>query len=142
MPKKAIFIVLALLVLVAGLFAAWKIYSGSSSLINKDKYQAVFLTNGQVYFGKLKKVDDEYFRLNDIYYLQVSKDLQAADGEDKKPDAAASGSTPQLIKLGKEIHGPEDEMVLNETQILFFENLTDDGTVGQAIKTDKEKQKP
>ena len=32
-------------------------------------YQAVFLTNGQVYFGKLSGAHKDYVTLNDIYYL-------------------------------------------------------------------------
>ena len=39
----------------------------------------------------------------------------------------------QLIKLGSEIHGPDDEMIINKDQVLFFENLKTDSTVAKSI---------
>jgi hypothetical protein len=47
-----------------------------------------------------------------------------------------------LTKLGcQQLHSPEDEMVINRTQIAFWENIKDDGKVVQAIKEFK-KQNP
>ncbi len=95
-------------------------------------YQAVFLTNGQVYFGKLSDVSATYATLKDIYYLQVA------------PQPALQGSQSQvtsqqqqqllLVKLGKELHGPVDEMKINRDQILFFEDIREDGTVMTKIR--------
>lgn len=39
----------------------------------------------------------------------------------------------QLIKLGQEVHGPEDEMILSKDQVLFIENLKPDGKVAKTI---------
>lgn len=94
-------------------------------------YQAVFLTNGQVYFGKLSDVSATYATLNDIYYLQVTQPpLQGSQPE------GAQQAQPQLslVKLGQELHGPVDEMKINREQILFFEDIKEDGRVMQAIR--------
>ncbi|PLS81523.1 hypothetical protein CYG49_01865, partial [Candidatus Saccharibacteria bacterium] len=121
-------------------FAGYSWYSGSTGngLIARDRYQAVFLSNGQVYFGKLTLVDDQYVKLQDIYYLELSQNLQQATTttEKKEGEGAVAGaqSDPRLIKLGQEIHGPEDEMVLNKDQVLFWENLKQDGTLSKSIK--------
>jgi hypothetical protein len=40
-----------------------------------------------------------------------------------------------LTKLGGEIHGPEDLMVINRSQILFVENLKPSGEVSKAISS-------
>lgn len=95
---------------------------------NKDQYQAVFLTNGQVYFGKVSGERSKLVTVTDIYYLRVQQAVQPAEGE------TASQSQVQLIKLGNELHGPEDEMRINRDQILFIEDLKDDGRVVTAIK--------
>ena len=97
-------------------------------------YQAVFLTNGQVYFGKISQTRDTYVVFRDIYYLQVNKQLQPADTQ------TASQSQLSLIKLGNELHGPDDLMHINRDQILFFEDLKSDGRVAQAI-TEYQKNK-
>ena len=70
--------------------------------VKNKQYQAVFLTNGQVYFGKVNNVDSSYVKLTDIYYLQVQQQVQPKD--------TSSSATPQvsLAKLGGELHGPED----------------------------------
>lgn len=116
----------------------------ASSYVDKSKYQAVFLSNGQTYFGKLSLINDQYVKLNDIYYLQLSENLQqtaSTDGK-KEDESAVAGaqSEPQLIKLGQEIHGPDDEMILNKDQVLFWENLKQDGTLTKTIKDYAQKQ--
>jgi hypothetical protein len=99
---------------------------------NVSAYQAVFLTNGQVYFGKLEGKNERYVNLKDIYYLQVNEPLQ--QGQEQ-----ASGTQPQLslVKLGNELHGPVDEMEINRDHILFIEDIKKDGRVATAIAEHK-----
>lgn len=97
--------------------------------VKKDQYQAVFLTNGQVYFGKIEEMGKSQLKLTNIYYLQVQQSVQPA--EQKKDGDQAQIS---LAKLGDELHGPEDTMYVAKDQMLFWENLKDNGKVVQAIK--------
>ncbi|NCU37595.1 hypothetical protein EOL96_00835 [Candidatus Saccharibacteria bacterium] len=118
-------------------FIAWIGFTGyntfvASRLIDSGKYQAVFLTNGQVYFGKLSRVNNETYTLNKIFYLQASQ--QAGVDAENPQETAAASSNVQLIKLGSEVHGPEDKMVIDRAQVLFFENLKKDGKVAQTIE--------
>ena len=124
------------LVALAGL-AAWK-FGSIGGIVKKNQYQAVFLTNGQVYFGKLQNTSGQYLRLTDVYYLQAT-DVQSTENKDQKD--AQNQATQQLIKLGNEIHGPENEMIVSREQVLFFENIKADGTVGKAIQQDKNDKK-
>jgi hypothetical protein len=86
-----------------------------------------------VYFGKISNVTGEYVKLTDIYYLQVQ---QQAQGQ----QPAQNTQQPQfsLAKLGSELHGPEDTMYINRKEVLFWENLKDDGKVVQAIKNNQQ----
>jgi hypothetical protein len=97
------------------------------SYVKEKSYQAVFLTNGQVYFGQVKDFTKSYVNLQDIYYLN-SQD-QTTQSENKDQSAAFS-----LVKLGCELHGPTDQMIINREQVSFWENLKTDGKVAQAIK--------
>ena len=91
------------------------------------EWQAVFLSNGQVYFGKLSGTSGQWATLKEIYYLQVQKQLQPKpEGETEQPKVT-------LVKLGNELHAPVDEMKISRDQILFWENLKGDGKVVQAI---------
>src|SRR5690606_11834886 len=58
----------------------WFVVLGSpkseSNYIEKDRYQAVFLNGGQVYFGKIKDLNDKYLRMTDIFYLRVNQVVQ------------------------------------------------------------------
>lgn len=114
------------------LLAGWFVYRSSTAAnIDKSRYQAVFFTNGQVYFGKLESLNSGYMKLSDIYYLQA----QSAANESENPQETSNKSSDvQLIKLGNEVHGPEDEMIISKDQILFFENLKTDGKVSDSIK--------
>lgn len=102
--------------------------SNESSQINKNEYQAIFLSNGQVYFGNLDTLTNTYFKLTDIYYLQAKQTVQPKQG-----DTASQPSNVQLVKLGQELHGPEDAMQINRDQVVFWENLKKSGKVTQAI---------
>ncbi|HUC19958.1 MAG TPA: hypothetical protein VMR98_00490 [Candidatus Polarisedimenticolaceae bacterium] len=108
--------------------------SGAKPAIKSKQTQALFLTNGQVYFGKLANIDSSYVKLTDIYYLQVQQQVQ--------PGQKADSQQPQvsLAKLGGELHGPEDVMYVSREQVLFWENLKEDGKVAQAIKDYKAKK--
>jgi len=131
--------VILLIGLVAG--ASWfvKSQTGVAATIDGNRYQAVFFTNGQVYFGKLKAMNGDYMRLTDIYYLQAKSTEE--DKSNPQEASAQDASNVQLVKLGSEIHGPDDEMVVNKDQILFFENLKKDSNVSTTIASYQSQQK-
>lgn len=132
------FIVPGLVVLI-GLGLVWYMNQASALPVDKTKYQAVFFTNGQVYFGKLKSINRENLQMTDIYYLQTQ-----ATGESESKNLQETSSDKndvQLIKLGDEIHGPEDMMVISKDQVLFYENLKTDGKVAQSIEKHKAAQR-
>jgi hypothetical protein len=104
--------------------------SAIESNVKTDQYQAVFLNGGQVYFGKMIDVDRSTVAMKDIYYLRVNQNASAV-----QPESATQAQPDiSLAKLGKELHGPEDVMFINKDQVLFWENLTNDGAVVKAIK--------
>ena len=137
--RKIVAIIVGVLVALAVIaLSGWFLQrSSTAATIDNDKYQAVFFTNGQVYFGKLDQVNAGYFKLTDVFYIQA----QEASANSENPQQTASDSTDiRLIKLGSEVHGPDDEMIISKEQILFFENLTKDGKVSDSIiKYNKEK---
>jgi len=128
--KLPIILLVVLLVAVLGWFI-WSGMQNNKTAIDSSKYQAVFLSNGQVYFGKLATFNDEYMKLQDVFYLQGQQAQDEASSNPQQP-TAGSGDL-QLIKLGDEVHGPEDEMIISKDQVLFFENLKDDGKVAESI---------
>lgn len=101
--------------------------ANEARFIDHKKFQAVFLNGGQVYFGKISDLNRQHLKISNIYYLRVNQQVQ--------PDAnaAANPNDISLVKLGCELHGPEDDMVINREQIIFWENLKDDGQVTKAI---------
>lgn len=124
-------LILGFVLLAAGIGGYWFLSrSQLSTQIDSGKYQAVFLSSGQVYFGKLTTVDRQYLKLSGVFYIQSQQD--SASDEDQITTQESTGM--QLIKLGEEVHGPEDTMVINRDQMLFFENLKSDGKVTQLIR--------
>ncbi len=134
--KGLIIIILIAIVILGGWFLASKTlgvgFFGTNNIAKvSNDWQAIFLTNGQVYFGKVKSVSNKAIVLNDIYYLQVvTKPLQGTQ------DSAANTQAQQeltLVKLGNEIHGPYDYMIINRDHVLLTERLKNDSRVVQAI---------
>jgi len=137
--------VVAILVIVIVLLGGWYLLDNYTNLdlpgmsstdqnISKG-WQAIFLSNGQVYFGKIEKVTDRELVLSNIYYLQVvTKPLQQSQ-ETPPPTTAQSQQELTLAKLGNELHGPVDIMTINRDHILLTEELKEDSKVVTAITT-------
>jgi hypothetical protein len=96
-----------------------------------SKWQAVFLTDGQVYFGKLQNYNNSYALLHNVYYLKFAEGLQQ---EKASSSGSLSSRNLNLIRLGGEAHGPEGDMYIAKDKILFFENLKANSTVVGAIE--------
>ena len=116
---------------VTGKIGSWFASDESEKKVSKGEvsdYWAVFLANGQVYFGKLSQEESQYPVLKDVFYLRVQKRLQPPEEEETVKQET------QLIKLGEELHGPVDEIKINRDQILFIEQMKIDSRVVQGIK--------
>lgn len=98
-----------------------------SKYVETNKLQAVFLNTGQVYFGHIKSLNEKYFVVTDIYYLQATNSNAAG--------SSSAGNNVTLVKLGCELHEPYDQMVINSSQVTFWENLQDGGQVAKAVST-------
>lgn len=104
--------------------AAW--YVSRFPRPNPTTYQAVFLTNGQAYFGRLHSLSPGYVRLDDVYYL-------IANPQPNDTAEAERARKSQLVKLGSEVHEPVPVMYIPKRQILFWENLKADSRLVQGI---------
>jgi hypothetical protein len=96
----------------------------ASAAVDANKYYAVLLSNGAVYFGKLEGLGSAYPVLHDVYYVQTTTN----------PETKAVSSI--LVKRGKEWHGP-DRMILNEKAVIFVEPVGGDSKVSQLIAESK-----
>jgi hypothetical protein len=83
-------------------------------------YQAVLLSNGQVYFGKLAGYGGPHPVLTDVYYVQGVVNAQTKE------------TSNTLLKRGSEWHAP-DRMWLNPAQIILVEPVKADSRVAQLI---------
>jgi len=126
-------LIIIFMLLLGGLYLIFHFIIGSFQAPQfekaKSEWQAVFLSNNQVYFGKIVKITDKEIVLRDIYYLQSAQLLQGP-----KETHIVSAQAPFLVKLGSELHGPYDEMRINRGQVLFIEDLKSDSPVMEAIK--------
>jgi hypothetical protein len=128
------------LLVITGIAAAgwyfWPNNRGVEMTIDPEKYQAVFLSNGQVYFGRLEVVNSDYMKLTNVYYLERQL---TTDGENPETPPEDAEETPsgdnnfQLLKYSDVLYGSEDAMVISQDDIIRYENLRSDGVVAKAI---------
>lgn len=118
--QKRFFPVILGIVVLAILLLWW---NNPGNGVDEDTYQAVFLDNNQLYFGKLSNVSGPYLQLRDVYYMRENP---------KNAQAELS-----LIKYGEEIHQPQDTMYINRDQVLLWQNLRVDGKMVQLIYQQK-----
>jgi len=126
----AIIAAVAVVVVLLGGLAWWKMGSTAPA---SGQYQAVFLDNGQVFFGKLKNTEGTYLRVEDAYYTK-KQDLPADATEEQKK---AVDNNVSLVKVGNEVYGPENSLNIKAEQVLFWQNLKTDSKVAKAIESAK-----
>ena len=83
-------------------------------------YQAVLLSNGAVYYGKLEGYGTANPVLKEVFYIVT------------QTDPATKQSSNVLVKRGGELHGP-DRMYLNPNLIVFVEPVGQSSKVAQLI---------
>ncbi len=91
------------------------------------EYQAVFMDNGQVFFGRMEKGASAFPLLRDVYYI----------GRQTSPDGKQVANI--LVKRGSEWHGP-DHMSINKQHIVIIEPVSATSRVAQLIKDAKAQQ--
>ncbi len=86
-----------------------------------EKLSAVFLLDGQAYFGHLEDVPwSNVITLRDVYYFD--------DARHSTTDLAVA-----LVKRGSELHQPADGMRIRRDRVLAIERVSLDSLVGRAI---------
>lgn len=88
--------------------------------IDPERYYAVQLSTGAVFFGKLEAFGTPYPVLTGVFYVQT-----ATDPKTKTPSSV-------LVKRGGEWHEP-DRMYLNEKAIVLVEPVGPDSKVARLI---------
>ena len=137
--KGLITLIIVLVIIGGGIYLIANYTGIGSGLIPGTSYfqndwQAVFLDNGQVYFGQVGKITPDSVHLSNIYYLQVvTQPLQRSQEEEAANAEQQTQQRLTLIKLGNELHGPRDEMIINRDHMVLMEDLKNDSRVVQAI---------
>ncbi len=92
------------------------------------RYQAVFLANGQTYFGHYRERLGPYVKIENAYYIQSTP-----NADDSTPPES------KLIRRGSELHQPLPYVLLPKSAINFVEDLQPTSAVAQFM--DKENAK-
>ena len=109
------------IVIMAGSLSLFACSSKSEpKVVLTTKYQAVLLTTGQVYFGKLEGLGNPFPVLREVFYVQSVTN----------PETKAVSNI--LVKRGKEWHEP-DHMILNSTMIVLVEPVSPGSRVARLI---------
>jgi hypothetical protein len=90
-------------------------------------YQAVYLINGQAYFGRLEDLGTQYPVLRDVYYIQNQTDPETKQVKNV------------LVKRGREWHAP-DRMILNRDHVLLIEPVKPGSQVAKLIDEQNQKR--
>ena len=119
-------VVITVLIIAVVLAVSFSQPRSQAEYVYANKLQAVFLNTGQVYFGNITSINQQYLVLGNIFYLQTNSSGSTAT-------TSTSSNNVSLVKLGCELHAPYDQMVINMNQVTFWENLQSTGQVAKAV---------
>ncbi len=117
--KVAVVILLFFICLAATGALTWYIAAGNQN----GSYTAVYLENGDVYFGKLSYFP--HLTLSDVYTVQLMSDPSSGEGVNFR-----------VVPFVSAIWGPE-KIRLNYDKILFLGKVGEDSQVMQVIRQNK-----
>ena len=124
---NAVFQVLVVILLLGVVsLLAWPQLRSAPAAQFETEYQAVLLTGGQVYYGKLEGFGTDRPVLIDVHYVQSQVD----------PQSKAVSNI--LIQRGKEWHAP-DRMYLNAAHIILVEPVGPESQVAKFIAENRGK---
>jgi hypothetical protein len=83
-------------------------------------YHAIFLTNGQVFFGHITDVRKQSIRLGNVYYIQTRTNMQTKE------------TANVLVLRGKEWHRPS-HTTINMQHVLWVETVAEESDVANLI---------
>ena len=106
--------------LFVGHFVTYHLMTHHPATTFPTQYQAVLLSNGAVYYGKLSGYGTRNPVLSDVFYIVT------------KTDPETKQVSNLLVKRGKELHGP-DRMYINASQIVMVEPVGAESKVAQLI---------
>jgi len=116
---RALKIALALVVFSA-VFAYVEWWDYALPSFGAARYQAVFLSNGQTYFGHFVDRLGPFAKIENAFYIQQTP----AANENE-------AATSKIVRRGNEFHQPEPFVLLPKTAIVFVEDLRADSSVAQ-----------
>ena len=96
-----------------------------AAAIDEDRYQAVILSNDKVYFGQLASISEDFFRLESAFFLRETR-----EDADAEPVRA-------LLPVNREIHAPDNTMLIAKDEVVLVENLAKDSPILTEIKRQK-----
>jgi hypothetical protein len=133
-----VFLFILLGLFVFSKFTSFDFFNLNKTAGNDNNWRALFLTNGEVFFGHITRQNQNVVELKDVYYYKISRQSQAVSGSANAIDNQEQQLS--LAKLGEEIHGPTDYLAVNWSQIMYIEKLRSDSRIVSAIKRYLEEQ--
>ena len=121
-PKKGIIVFLVLIFVLIFIFISISFWQNGTvrNVIQtfkfKDTYQAIFLSNGQVYFGKISEITNKYVILNKPFFIKVEQKQENLEEISDQPEL-------KLISIKDEFHKPKDYMIIEKSSIILIEEL-------------------
>ena len=113
-------------VLFSATFALVRAWDFTLPTLGRAHYQAVFLTNGQAYFGRYVERLGPYIKIEDPYYIQQTKAPTETGTAEQK-----------LVRRGAELHNPIGAMLIPKSAILFVEDLGNASQFAQFMDQDR-----
>ena len=123
--RDAVVVLLAVVGVAAialGVLRQFSAGDGFAGRIDEDRYQAVVLSDGRIFFGHLRSISDEYLELSDAHFV----DQAEATGE--------APATQRVVPITDRLEGPESAMLLNKEYVVAVENLRADSEIVEAIE--------
>jgi hypothetical protein len=96
--------------------------------VNHDRFQAVSLTSGLTYFGKLAEADGDWVVLKDAYYLR-----NASSGEASTKTPSANDTKYEVVPFADQVGGTGD-MRINAREIQVVQDLKSTSPIVSHLK--------
>lgn len=130
-----------LLIPIVALVIAFGPFRGSSGKagsaitdsLDPEAIHAIYLSDNVVYFGFVGEARGDFFVLEDAFYLRSTEGDDAADAKDDEKREPTLAPVPVSAEVGG-----DGNVLVNGTEVLRVQTLTEDSSITKAIDIDRE----
>jgi len=127
-------VIVGLVIALLAVGGVWPFSKSTPATKIPTKWSAVVLSDGEIFFGHMKQETADHLELVNVFYVQKPASSSTAGG----PAPTSQAPTAIVGFVANQLQCPEDDISINRSLVLYWEDLQDSSYVAQKLNLDSQ----